>query len=121
LAKAGKLQTPGANAPRERVVLRVGLFDIVKKDCGHAQGTKMFPRARSPAPTADRMGGAMSISACPRSTTSTFTRVFDALWRYHHLARDKLVDDGYRVSQKIVRGGCKLAKQTQRRKIQQLQ
>jgi len=116
-----KVQTPGAIAPRERVVLRVGLFDIVKKDCGHAQGTKMFPRARSPAPTADRMGGAMSISACPRSTTSTFTRVFDALWRYHHLARDKLVDDGYRVSQKIVRGGCKLAKQTQRRKIQQLQ
>jgi hypothetical protein len=33
------VQTPGAIASRERDVLRVGLFDIVKKECGQAQGT----------------------------------------------------------------------------------
>ena len=39
LAKAGGLQTPGANAPRERDVLRVGLFEIVKEEDGHAHET----------------------------------------------------------------------------------
>jgi hypothetical protein len=30
---------PGAIAPRERDVLRAGLFDIVKKECGHAHAS----------------------------------------------------------------------------------
>src|SRR5262249_46546946 len=57
-----KLQTPGANAPRERDVLRVGLFDIVNEDGGHALASAgTIGRALTPD---RRMGGAYRSRAC---------------------------------------------------------
>ena len=42
----GKSQTPGANAPRERDVLRAGLFDIVRRECRHPGERAMRTLAR---------------------------------------------------------------------------
>src|SRR5260370_1198624 len=52
-----RVKTPGRNAPREGGVPRVGLFDMVKKVCGHALASAgTIRRAHT------RMGGAISIS-----------------------------------------------------------
>jgi hypothetical protein len=83
-----KVATPRANAPRARDVLRAGLFEIVKKDRGHAF---------APAGT------------ITRALTRDFGWVELRSTHPMRVILDSILD------------GCRLAEQTQRRKMQQLQ